>query len=300
MSRWHGWLSSVVVAGIVFSWMAPTPVEASSFKRTLKHRLDGAWVVLRVEAWSSCAGAYTDNRVSSGTVASSGDVRFPVGELGKVDGVQVKRQRIDLKISLSEPVLAPYMDGPFELLDERSCKVEIEVEVPAEMMKAADLEGALERVRRTMELHATLAEAHASDLWNERQRASYPPDYEHTLALHARWRAEQMNVAVSERLHVALDDAARLTARIDDNPEYLQGFAEGAEAMQQWWERDCGDLIGAQLRFEGDRPPSARSGPWVDGWDDGQELVFNILLAQRLEGCFVPVPEVPADAGARR
>jgi hypothetical protein len=280
--------------------MVTTPVDASSFKRTLKGRLDGAWVVLRVEAWSSCAGAYTDNRVSSGAVASAGDVRFPVGELGKVEGVQVKRRRIDLKISLSEPVLVPYMDGPFELLDERFCKVEMEVEVPREQLRAKDIDAVLERVQRSVELHATLAEAHASDVWNERQRAPYPADYELTLARHARWQAEQTNAAVADRIRQALDDAARMTAAVDTNPDYLQGFAAGARTMQEWWERDCGDLIGAQFRFEGDRPPSARSAPWVDGWDDGQELVFNILLAQRLEGCFVPVPEVPADAGARR
>ena len=294
-SKWC-WLAA---GSLVCMIGAGQPAAASQFKKTVKGQLKGAWVVLKVEAWSGCGGSYTDNRVSSGNVASSGDLRFAVGELGKIDGVQVKRSRIDLKIELAEPVLVPYVDGPFELLDERVCRVEMEVEVPRQLMGDEDVAAVLERVGGTVELHTTLADARGSDLWNERQRAPYPPDYELTLARHARWQAETINVAVSERTRRAHEDAVRLTGRIDDDPEYLQGFAAGAEKMRSWWERDCDDLIIAEFRSERDRPPSDRSSAWDAGWDDGQELVFNVVLAERLEGCYVPVPELPADAEVR-
>ena len=44
---------------------------------------------------------------------------FAQGELAKVDKINLKRARIDLYLSLGEPVLASHMDGPFELYDEK-------------------------------------------------------------------------------------------------------------------------------------------------------------------------------------
>jgi len=42
----------------------------------------------------------------------------------------------------------------------------------------------------------------------------------------------------------------------------------------------------------GDAPENAR---WRRGFDDGQRLVYNISLLERLDPCYVPVPAVPGE-----
>ena len=34
---------------------------------------------------------------------------------------------------------------------------------------------------------------------------------------------------------------------------------------------------------------------WYRGWEDGQRLVYNLALLERLDACYVPVPEIPAE-----
>ena len=65
-------------------------------------------------------------------VTGGGHWRFQPGELAKLDKVDVNRSRIDLHLSLSEPMLVPWQEGPFTLYRESACKVELEIAVPRE------------------------------------------------------------------------------------------------------------------------------------------------------------------------
>ena len=260
----------------------------------LGSRLRGAWAVLRIEVTSGCAGAYFNNRVTEAGVTANDGRRFVAGEVVKVDKINLKRERLDLFCTLAEPVLVGRMDGPFELFDERSCKAQLMVEIPRAMTKAKDVDAILGRVRDLMEQHGSRAEAESSALWNRRRRRDYPPDYDLTLARHAAWQAEQLNAAIADRIDTALEEAERITGRIRRDKAYLDGFAAGTEEMRSWHERDCDDLLEARFDRVAKDPPSDQTDKvWRDGFDDGQALVFNQILAKRLGHCYVPVPQVP-------
>ena len=94
-------------------------------------------------AWANAMPPYSCTLVRTlnpGGVTSKASRRFEPGELGKVDKVKVKRSRVDLLLTLDQPVLASRLDGPFELFDERPCKVQLIFEMPREWLSREDLE----------------------------------------------------------------------------------------------------------------------------------------------------------------
>jgi len=103
-----------------------------------------------------------------------------------------------------------------------------------------------------------------------------------TLARYAVWKAEQTNAAIGDAVRRASDDA-----------EYLDGFGEGAEAMSSFSTTDCSSLLSTSFAYHDWSPPQNKPKRCRDGWQDGQELIFNILLAERLEACRVQVPPTP-------
>jgi len=268
---------------------AGAPLAASSVEETLNGRWRGAWAISRVPLQSDCGGFYTDNELLGASVRSGGDRRFDAGEVMRVERVDLKRGRIDLFLDLGEPVLWPIQDGPFTLYEERACRAQLQVPQPREVL--ADAARAGEAVERLLEHHPTRAAAEASETWSGRRREPYPADYERTLAEHAAWKASQVNVAVQAQIDDATADALRMTDRMDDDPEYLQGLAAGvAEARDRYLSSDCSTLVGTRPEGLVKSPPSGHPDEWRRGWQDGQRLVFDLELLRRLPRCFVPVP----------
>ena len=72
-----------------------------------------------------------------------GGRRFDAGELVKIDKVKVKRSRVDLLTTFSEPVLVASQDGPFELYHERECKAQLIFEVPRTVIKTGNADAVL-------------------------------------------------------------------------------------------------------------------------------------------------------------
>jgi hypothetical protein len=282
---------------------------AGRFENEVRARWRGAWVVLKAEAYSACAGTYDTNKVAGSYVTAGGQHRFEPGELAKIDRVQVKRTRVQLMATLAERLLVPYHDGPFTLYTERTCQVTLGVLVGRGAIKQKDLAHVDLKLADVVERFPSRDAAIGSTLWNEREMEPYPHDYELTLARHAQWRAEQYNLAVDEKLRVALLQAHDAATDLTPDPVYLQGFAAGSEAMESWQVRDCNKLMACSLdtvlvshddhdhhhghEHGEDAPPIPES--WFRGWEDGQRLVFNISLLERLESCYVPVPEVPLE-----
>ncbi len=285
MSRWVGCLLLALVA---------LESRAGDLERALESRLRGAWVVATVEVYSGCAGTYTNNRVSAAGVAAGRERRFEPGEVAKVDKLNLKRSGLDLYLSLAEHVLVPHQDGPFELYDERECRVQLMLELPREAVAGDDLGAALAAVERVVEVHPSLAEATASRAANGRRREDYPADYQLTLARHAVWQAEQANAAVSARSQQAQADALRALERVHRDPPYLDGFAAGVEAMRSWLDSDCASLVAATFSGREQSAPKDRGSDrsWGQGYRDGQELAFNLALLDRLRGCYLPVPSL--------
>jgi hypothetical protein len=269
-----------------------SPATASELGDRLDRRLKGGWAVLEVEVYSACGGTYSDNEVGAAGVASKAPNHFAAGELAKIDNVKVKRQRVDLMLTLDAPLRVARMDGPFELFDQRSCRVQLKVFVPREMVKDADLEGLLSEVEKHLTLHASRDEALLAADWNGRQMEPLPDDYRETLQRHAVWKAEQTNAAVRHAIDHALSQAAEAADDIDDDADYLAGFAAGAEEMSDFSLTSCESLVSVAFTTYRKSPPGKQSRSYKDGWDDGQELVFNVMVADRLRSCLVPVPVI--------
>jgi hypothetical protein len=249
--------------------------------------------VLEVEVYSACGGTYSDNEVGAAGVASKAPRHFAAGELVKIDNVKVKRQRVDLMLTLDAPLRVSRMDGPFELFDQRSCRVQLMVYVPREMVKSADFEGLLAEVKKHVTLYASRDDAGLSADWNGRETEPLPDDYEETLHRHAVWKAEQTNAAVRDGIDHALSEAAEAIEDLDDDADYLAGFGEGAEKMGGFSVTSCDSLLSISFTSYRKRAPSGQSRSWKDGWNDGQKLVFHVLLADRLRSCLVAVPAPP-------
>ncbi len=277
---------------LVFIWAALS--SGSELGDRLDRELKGGWGVLEVEVYSACSGTYSDNQLSAAGVASKAPHYFSPGELVKIDNVKVKKQRVDLMLTLSEPIRVSRMDGPFELFDQRPCKAQLMVLVPREMVKSKDSEGLLAQVRRHISLYPSHDEAQLSDNWNGREMEPLPEGYEETLQRHAVWKAEQTNAAVRQGIDFALGEAAEAAEGLDDDDDYLAGFGEGSEKMSEFSVTSCDLLLSASLASYRKRAPKDRSRSFEDGWDDGQKLVFHVLVAERLRSCLVPVPPEPA------
>ena len=288
MNRFTRYLAALLTAAFVASG-----ATASDLGNRLENELRGAWGILEAEVYSACGGTYNDNTIGAAGVASKAGHRFDPGELVKIDKIKVKRQRVDLLLTLAVPIRTSRMDGPFELFDEHECRVQLIFPVPREQIKSGDAEALLDTVRTTVTLFPSLADARGSDGWNGREVEPLPDDYEATLRRHAAWKAEQTNAAVRTAVDHALAAAADIAEDLSDDPDYLAGFADGAEKMSPLTLSNCSSLLGASFTVYHKNAPKESSKRWRDGWDDGQELVFNVLIANRLQGCFVPVPPAP-------
>jgi phosphate-selective porin len=271
--------------------VSATAATGSELDDRLNRHFRGAWGVLEVEVASGCGGTYSDNEVGDVAVASKAEHRFAAGELVTIDKVNAKRQRVDLLLTLGVPYRAPRIDGPFELFEDLSCQVQLIVPVSRELIKNGDMEAISRRLGELVRVYPTLEEATASDAWNGRELPPLPEDYADTLQRHAIWQADQTNAAVAEATARALDAAADVADDVSDDPDYLGGFAAGAEAMSSFSTTDCSLLLGASFTYQHRSAPKDKPGRWRDGWDDGQELIFNVLVADRLQACTVPVPE---------
>jgi hypothetical protein len=282
------------LALLLVAVLAVSIATASDLENRLQSELRGGWGILETEVYSACGGTYSDNTVGSAGVASKATHRFDPGELVKIDKIKVKRQRVDLLLSLAVPIRTSRMDGPFELFDERKCKVQLIFPVPREQVKGGDTEALLDTVRTTITLWPSLAAAHESEAWNGRELEELPDDYAETLRHHAVWKAEQTNAAVRTAVDHALAAAADIAEDLSDDPDDLAGFADGAQEMSSLTLSNCSSLLSASYTAYHKKAPKDRPRRWRDGWDDGQKLFFNVLVANRLLGCFVPVPPIAA------
>jgi hypothetical protein len=275
---------------IAITLMVAAFSSASELGDRLDRELKGGWGVLDVEVYSACGGTYSDNEVGAAGVASKARHRFAAGELVKIDNVKVKRQRVDLLLTLDAPLRVSRMDGPFELFDQRSCRVQLMIFVSRELVKNANLEGLLTEVKKHITLFSSRDGAEMSDDWNGREMEPLPDDYEETLHRHTVWKAEQTNAAVRDGINHALSEAAEAIEDLDDDADYLAGFGEGSEKMGEFSVTNCDSLLSVSFTSYRKGASSDKSRTWKDGWNDGQKLVFHVLLADRLRSCLVPVP----------
>ena len=259
----------------------PLAAHAAGLEDALNSRFRGGWVVVKVPISSSCDGFYNDNDVVGTRVESKARRRFEAGELVRVERIGGKRGRVDVFLDLTEEILEERRDGPFTLYDPLSCRIQLRVPIP----ERADAAAAEARLSELIELHGSEREAEASPAWNGRRREPFPEGYEQTLAAYESWKAAQINVAVQERMDLAIEEAARINDRVRSDPKYLEGFAAGVDRAKDRVHGDCPGLLRSTFSPEG-----KGDGDWKRGYEDGQRLAWNLELLHRLKECFVPVP----------
>jgi len=291
-----------VAAGLCVLALASGTAIAGDFEDAVRARWRGAWVVLGTEVYSDCSGGYHTNSINGTLVSSRGGHRFLPGELGRVEKLQLKKKKVDVMVTLDEPLLVSRQDGPFTLYDERHCAVSLEITVERETTRERDVAAIDGLVAGIIERYDTREAATESTGWNAREREPYPDDYDLTLARHAAWRAEQTNLAVDRKRQDALEAAKTSGLSISEDPEYLQGLAAGVEQMRRWSVSDCGQLMARGFDRAKAAVPEEHRGDtdaarsWRRGWDDGQRLVYGLAVWERLERCYVAVPPVPGEA----
>lgn len=290
-TRTLSWRAAAVALALAVAGPAAADLEDD-----LERAWAGAWVVTRVETASDCSGFYTNVEVRGRRSSSSGSRRFEEGELARVDKINLKSDRLDLYLSVAEPVLVPHTDGPFTLYDERSCRVQLMVDVPKPVVRSGRLDEVEAVVLEALERHETSAAARKSRGWNRREREPFPRDYQETLERHAAWKAEEANRALAATRLAALDEASQALARVTDDPAYLAGFGAGVEAQRSRSAPGCSSLGGVVFSGDEQRPPTDRRGSspgeraWQRGFRDGQIVAWATRVARVVEGCFVPVP----------
>jgi hypothetical protein len=283
----------LLTAAAVLAASSLVPAIGGKAQDDLRARWLGAWVVLASGVASDCSGMHTNNAIHGQLSLGGGVHRFEPGELGQVTGLDLKQARVDVFVSLREDLLVPYQDGPFELYRQAPCRVELLVDLPRPMVKANDVAGIDRAILQVAERHTTLDQATASARWNRREREAYPPDYERRLGEHAVWKAEQRNAAVDRKIEASIAAAQEVLARVSHEREgYSEAFALGVEAMRALRFDDCDRMLASTFDGWKRKPPE---GTHLEGHADGQFLTYSIRLADRLKGCYVPVPALPAE-----
>jgi len=286
--------------------------RAGELQNDIDARWRGSWVITGVETFSDCMGFYNDNDVNGRLVSGRGRRQFKAGELARVDSIDLKRSRLDLRLTLVEPVLMSRQDGPFTLYDEARCRINFQVELPREIVKHADLKSVEAYVMPILQRHGAEDQARASANYNGREREPLPPDYDRTLQRHAAWQAKNVNDAVQASIFKLVDETSRIPDRINDDPDYMGGFVKGVEAGRAARVSQCSDLIAAgnapppvrdhpaQAAYgsPGDRIAAERQARAARGYQDGMRLTLGVDAVRRLPGCFVRVPG-EEDAAAR-
>ena len=275
----------LVVSSLALSFASG--VEASALEGELRSRWLGAWVVLRAEVGSDCDDLFTNNKVIDGRSVHGAKHSLPPGELAKVVKLYVKRKRIDVFVELAEPWRASRVDGPFELFDQVSCRVELQVAAPRVVIKSGDSARAAELLGRILERHESREAAAASQLWNRRRVEPLPAGYQETLARYESWLEERLIVDLQTRLDRALDEAADIVERAQRSEDYALGLAAGlGRSRSSRPSGDCESLVDESFyALSADAPDELDERDWEAGYRDGQRLAFTIALADRLEGC---------------
>ena len=285
--------TKVLSCGFLLSLAAST-ASAGDLQRELAGRWRGSWVIVEVGVRSDCGGMYTNNRLNGRRVSGTGAFSFDGGELAQIDKVDLHRARLDVLLTLAEPTRVSWQDGPFTLYRQAACRVELQADLPRSAVTGGDVAAVERALSQALERYDAREEAEASRAWNARQVEPYPDDYADTLAEHARWKAEQANAAVRDRIGQAQAETVRVTERIESDDAYLSGFAEGVElARDLAWPACDGMVRGGVEGFLSRVPVGEKTDAQRRhdrGFEDGQRLVVSLELGRRLPGCFVSAP----------
>ncbi|MEO7793646.1 MAG: hypothetical protein ABIV06_02645 [Thermoanaerobaculia bacterium] len=267
-------LSILIVGGtLTAGGVAFADVEAG-----LRGELVGRYALAKGVLVSECTDHFTDMKVVGGRLAGGTGIQFEAGELVRIDNVKVGAMAgLDVNVTLVEPYLVSFPDGPFQVYDERRCRVQLNFEVARDVRK--DVRKAATAVASVLDLYDDAGAAKQAG-WNERKVEPYPKGWEKTKREYEAWKLTQVNAAVRAKTTYVLDEAGRILNYMGSDDDYLWSFAAGARARSDSWS-SCEAMLDASFYSTGSGGKSSR------GWADGQHVAWANHLAHALQSCFI-------------
>ncbi len=271
-------LVALGLAGVL-AWPAPGRADVEA---ELRRELVGRTVVVRQDLVSECTDHYTDVEVLGNRIAGGRGERFAAGELARIDNVHVGWSRFAVNLSLVEPYRISWSDGPFTLHEQRTCRVQLDFDLPREARK--DRVRSLAAITAVVEPFADEASARRSAAYNRRRVEPLPADWEEIRRAHARWSAERVNAAVRVKVERLLEEAAGVLTYMPDDAGYLESFGLGARARRSESWSSCESMLDASFYVSGSGGRDKR------GFADGQHVAWATRLAAALAECYVEPP----------
>jgi hypothetical protein len=271
-------LSLVVALGAANLSSAPV---AASVESELQAALTGRSALSRGALVSECTDHFTNMKVVGGRLAGGTGSGFSSGELVTIDKVSIGLMSgLDVNLTIVEPFLLSWEDGPYTVYDKRRCRVQLNFEVGRDVRRdRAKAQAAIEAVLATF---AGEAQAKASPEWNERRVKPYPKDWEQTKVAYEKYRMAKRNEAVRQKTEEVLALAAQTLRYMDSDDDYLISFAAGARAHSESWS-DCDAMLRASFISSGNQSKD------YEGWADGQRVAWANQLAEELQDCYIDV-----------
>jgi len=281
------------LSGSAAIFMLASTMARADIQDDLNDRWRGAWLIVTGDLSSNCNGLTTDNQINGDLVRGNGRFSFEPGELARVEKVDAKRSRVDVILDLRENVLIAYQDGPFTLYREGSCKVELEIDFGSRRTKDVGIAGVEAQFAQWFERHARLDDALASPAWNHRAREDYPEDYESTLIAWERWKVDQHNQRVADRIANSSEETGLLLAQVDAGEDFGAGLGSGISTMRESMTDNCDRLVSSTPATFA-KSTDAPNDDWADGYKTGQQLAYHIELGRRLGRCFIVADDAVA------
>ncbi|HZN03116.1 MAG TPA: hypothetical protein VFD06_05965 [Candidatus Polarisedimenticolia bacterium] len=303
---------------ILLSWALVTGAGCASARASvaleatnrMQDQWTGAWVVTSTETFSDCAGFYTDNEVSGDdSVASRGRTRIDAGTPARVDSVDVRPERLSLRLTLSVNQMFERPHREFTLRALARCQAEVRVMVPPGIVEGGDVTGLESLLDRVVERHSDERSALLASNFLPVDTPEYAAERQEAIAEHREWRQEQTAEALKARLEQWTAQTTRLSKGISQDPDYLAGFGKGVEAGRNSVPSACEEVTrfepalqparmnaGAAFAAKGDRQKN-----WTRGYEDGMRLAQGLEVLRLMPGCMPPAPAprpVKADPAA--
>lgn len=266
-------------AGILMGALVAGSVPAGAAAGDeLRAELVGRFGLTRAPLASDCAATPTRSKVVSGRPTGAGLRSFATGELVRVAEVRAGLlSGLEIELEVVEPALVSWRDGPFEVFDQRRCRIELDFEVPREVRK--DKTRALAAIAAVVETFDDERAAKAAG-WNGRRVEPYPEGWEETRREYEAWRVARRNEQVRAKTEEVLAAADQVLRYMKNDADYLASFGAGARARTSDSWSSCEAMLAATFSASGS------GGEDYAGWADGQKVAWAARLARALQECY--------------
>jgi hypothetical protein len=262
----------------------------------LEDRWNGTWVVTATETFSDCAGTYTGNDVSGTRVESRGSERFEAGIPARIDSVEMMRDGLKVRMTLSINMMMEREHRDFTLRALSPCRAEMRVLLPPDVRRGDD-DGALYGVEAILaeafERQADERSAILASNFLPQDDPQYAVARGEVLARQQEQRAAVDAQAVEARLEQWRAETSLLSRQISQDPDYLAGFGRGVETQRTTAPSTCSDVMHmdpslAPVRADAGAAFAAKGGRqkvWARGFEDGVRLTQGLEALRVLPTC---------------